>query len=193
MSDFKPESRLPHPSTPARMVLAEPLTRTAFAEFGDVIEADGQHALAINGGKTARFDDLAQLESLGEGGRAAISLFHTQPYALPLLARELERHPLGSQAFVPLDGQPFLAIVAPRGEQVVADAVRVFITNGRQGVNYHRGVWHHSLVVLERPSRFVVVDRAGPGANCDVVNLDRPIEVHLGDAQRLQPSPSSSS
>ncbi|ARU05770.1 ureidoglycolate lyase [Comamonas serinivorans] len=163
----------------AHALVAQPLTRAAFAEFGDVIEAEGLDALAINGGKTARFDDLARIETLGEGARPVLSLFHTQPYALPLLAHELERHPCGSQAFVPLDGQAFLVVVAPPGDQPRADAVRAFWTDGRQGVNYRAGVWHHSLLVLDRPSRFVVVDRAGPGPNCDVAALDRPVSITL--------------
>ena len=179
MDDFSPAPSAPRP-LPVRVVVAEPLTRAAFAAFGDVIEAEGLDAMDINGGKTARFDDLARIETAGEGARPAISLFHTLPYALPLLAQELERHPLGSQAFVPLDGQAFLVIVAPKGDKPSAESVRVFLTNGRQGVNYHRGVWHHSLVVLDRPSRFVVVDRAGPGPNCDVAQLDQSIEICLG-------------
>ena len=83
----------------------------------------------------------------------------------------MERHPLGSQAFMPLDAQPFIVVVAPLGEQVAPGDLRAFITNGRQGVNYRRGVWHHSLIALNAPARFIVVDRGGPGDNCDVVPI----------------------
>ncbi len=77
-----------------------------------------------------------------------------------------ERHPLGSQSFVPLSGRPYLVAVAPAGE-FVPEAVRVFRAEGHQGVHYRKGIWHHFLLVLDEDSDFLVVDRAGPGDNCD--------------------------
>ncbi|EGH47054.1 ureidoglycolate hydrolase [Pseudomonas syringae pv. pisi str. 1704B] len=79
----------------------------------------------------------------------------------------LERHPLGSQAFVPLLGNPFLIVVAPVGDEPESEATRAFVSNGRQGVNYHRGVWHHPVLTIEKRDDFLVVDRSGEGNNCD--------------------------
>ena len=166
--------------TPTLLPLpAEPLTAAAFAPFGEVIESDGRAPLLINDGMTERFHDLARVDVQAGDGRPLINLFHALPYVLPLRIRELERHPLGSQAFVPLDRQPFLVVVAPAGEAPTAASVRAFLTNGLQGVNYGRGVWHHSLIVLGEPSRFLVVDRGGSGNNCDLFTLAAPLELQI--------------
>ncbi|WP_237716967.1 ureidoglycolate lyase [Cupriavidus basilensis] len=149
----------------------EPLTVAAFAPFGDVIESEGRTPMVINGGMTLRYDDLAGVDVGARGGRALINFFDAQPYALPLGIRTMERHPLGSQAFVPLDEAAFLVVVAPIGDEIDEAAIRVFVTNGRQGVNYKRGVWHHSLIVTHGTARFLVVDRGGEGHNCDVTEL----------------------
>lgn len=157
---------------PTRIRLrAQPLTVEAFAEFGEVITSDGNTPLLINDGMTERFHALARVDTGDHGGHALINLFHAQPYALPMTLSSMERHPLGSQAFMPLDAQPFIVVVAPIGEHVEPADLRAFITDGRQGVNYRRGVWHHSLIALNTPARFMVVDRGGPGDNCDVVPI----------------------
>lgn len=170
----------PAPNATARRVLdVQPLTQATFSDFGDVIESEGHAAMPINAGMTDRYDNLAGVDVTRQDGRALISLFHARPYALPLQIVELERHPLGSQAFIPLDAQRFVVIVAPAGDAPDPQAVRAFVTNGRQGVNYGRGVWHHSLIVLERPSRFAVVDRGGPGHNCDVAALGDRFELQF--------------
>lgn len=150
-----------------RTLVAQPLTRAAFAPFGDVIESGLDTPLSINGGMTERFHDLAVVDLGLEGSRALINIFETQPYAMPLRVAMLERHPLGSQAFIPMNGSPFLVVVAPAGDVADIAGIQAFVTNGRQGVNYGRGVWHHPLVVTERPASFLVVDRGGPGHNCD--------------------------
>ena len=117
---------------------------------------------------TERFHDLAKVD-LGPDGhsRALISIFETQPYSMPLRVAMLERHPLGSQAFIPMDGSVFLVVVAPAGDTVDMARIQAFVTNGRQGVNYGAGVWHHPLVVTGHSASFLVVDRGGPGPNCD--------------------------
>ena len=150
-----------------------PLTAEAFAPFGDVIETDGSRThFPINAGMVERFHDLASVDTLEAGGRPGISLFVARPYTLPLAVTALERHPLSSQAFVPLDDRPFLLEVAPAGPEPAAHTLRAFVTNGRQGVNYARGVWHHVLLATGAPQTFVVVDRiGGDGPNCDVSTL----------------------
>ncbi|GAB7536434.1 ureidoglycolate lyase [Burkholderia sp. 22PA0106] len=142
----------------------EALTREAFAPFGDVIETEGAKQIPINLGTTIRFHDLAHVDVNDEGGRTLVNLFRGQPRALPFEVTMLERHPLGSQAFLPLSTQPYLVVVAPAGE-LDATKIRAFVSSGWQGVNYAKGVWHHPLIALEEVSDFVVVDRGGEGLN----------------------------
>ncbi|MCC4118738.1 ureidoglycolate lyase [Aromatoleum toluclasticum] len=158
----------------------EPLTREAFAPFGDVIEAsDAAHHFTINGGNTERYHDLAKIDP-GPGGRTIVSIFRGQPRRLPFTVEMMERHPLGSQAFVPLSDAPYLVVVAPAGDTPGVQDLRVFLARGDQGVNYARGVWHHPLLALDGASDFLVIDRAGEGPNCDEVRLDEAAVIELG-------------
>jgi len=157
----------------------EPLTRESFEPFGDVIEAsEAVRHFSINGGNTERFHDLAKLEP-GAGGRVIVSIFRGQARAMPFIIEMMERHPLASQAFIPLSGQPYLVAVAPVGTTPAAQDIRVFMAAPNQGVNYATGVWHHPLLALHGISDFLVIDRAGPGHNCDEVMLDEPAQITL--------------
>ena len=158
---------------PAPLPLAvEPLTAEAFAPFGEVIEAREQALhYPINGGNTERFHDLARLAP-GNDGRVIVSIFRGAPRVLPFTVEMMERHPLASQAFMPLFGgshakRPYLIVVAPSGAVPAAAQLRCFLAQAHQGVNYAAGVWHHPLLALDDTSDFLVLDRDGPGANCD--------------------------
>lgn len=157
---------------------AQPLSAEAFADFGDVIERDDSKSFPINAGRTQRHHDLAAVETLGEEARVLVSMFVSQPISLPLELTFLERHPLGSQAFMPLHEERFVVVVAPRGDTIDPGDVRAFVTNGRQGVNYRAGTWHAIQSVLDREGEFLVVDRGGAGNNCEEYELD--IRVNLG-------------
>lgn len=153
-------------------LIAQPLTAQAFAPYGEVIEVrENVKHYPINYGHTERYHDLATIDVSTEGGKAIVSLFRSQPLALPIAIRLLERHPLGSQAFMPLSGHPYLVVVAQAGEFAL-DTLRAFIAAPTQGVNYHRGTWHHFCLALAASSDFLVIDRSGPGANCDEIQLD---------------------
>jgi ureidoglycolate lyase len=154
----------------------EPLTRAAFAPFGEVLECAGATAFPINAGTCTRYHDLARVEASGEDGRVLFNLFEGQAWHAPVRIDLLERHPLGSQAFYPLDGARMLIVVAPPGE-LDERAIRAFISGPEQGVNYAAGTWHHPLLCLQRPGRFVVIDRGGSGQNCDEQLLRVPREV----------------
>ena len=155
-----------------REMTPEPLTAEAFAPFGSVIEAsDAAVKLDINQGHAVRFDRLADIDVAD--GTAIVSLFRAKPLA-ELVLRVFERHPLGSQTFVPLSARPYLVAVAPAGPFDPA-AIRLFRAGGRQGVHYKKGVWHHFLLVLDE-SDFLVIDRSGPGDNCDEIEL-RPADA----------------
>jgi ureidoglycolate lyase len=153
-----------------RFLTPEPLTAEAFAPFGSVIQASDEAVkLDINQGHAIRYDRLAEID-VGDGdGAGAISLFRARPLG-ELVLGGFERHPLGSQTFVPLSGRPYLVAVAPAGAFDPAN-VRLFRAEPHQGVHYRKGVWHHFLLVLEAESDFLVVDRAGPGDNCEEVEL----------------------
>ncbi len=161
-----------------RRLRPEPLTAAAFAPFGAVIEADPATARPINGGFTTRFDALATVDA-GPDGAAILSIFRGLPR--PLVLEMLERHPLGTQTFVPLAPRPWLVAVAESPE---AQALRVFIARGDQGVQYGRGVWHHPLLVIGQPQDFLVADRAGPGPNCDEAAFAAPVGIDLDGADR---------
>jgi len=159
-----------------RTLFARPLTKEAFAPFGDVIETDGAAHFAINGGTTTRFHDLAHVDVATEGGRPLISIFRGQPFAFPVAIQMMERHPLGSQAFVPLQPVPFLIVVAPDRDGRPGEP-QAFLAAPGQGVNYARNVWHHPLVSLSRTSDFVVVDRGGEQPNLEEQTYPVPYSV----------------
>lgn len=162
-----------------RTLFARPLTKEAFAPFGDVIETDGAAHFAINGGTTTRFHDLAHVDVATEGGRPLISIFRGQPFAFPVEIRMMERHPLGSQAFVPLQSVPFLIVVAPDRDGQPGEP-QAFLAAPGQGVNYARNVWHHPLVSLSQTSDFVVIDRGGEPPNLEEQTYPAPYSV-LGE------------
>ncbi|WP_413572865.1 ureidoglycolate lyase [Brucella sp. H1_1004] len=144
----------------------EPLTKAGFAPFGDVIETEGAELRLINKGTTERFHDLAHVEAEGTDARVLINIFRGQSFAAPIDITMLERHPFGSQAFVPLHGRSFLIVVAEDDNGKPAKP-QAFLARGDQGVNYWRNVWHHPLVSLEEISDFLVVDRGGKEDNLE--------------------------
>ena len=170
-----------------RIITTEPLTATAFAPFGDVLQTEGDFRL-INAGLCKRYHDLARLDfgdagvgtsaesgaEAGAGAGAGISIFSAATRSLPYTLDMIERHPQGSQAFLPLHQQPFLVIVAASPDSTP----RAFLTNGAQGVNLLRGTWHGVLTPLHAPGLFAVVDRIGPGANLEEYAYPCAWEVH---------------
>lgn len=154
-------------------ITAEPLTRAAFAPFGQVIELDGAERFPINGGAAERFHALAKVDVLGAHGHALISIVRGKPRRLPLSVAFVERHPLGSQAFHPLSTQPFMVVVAP-DEGGKPGRPRAFVTAPGQGVSYAAGTWHGVLAPLEVECDFLVVDRGGDGDNCEEHHFDTP-------------------
>ena len=162
----------------SRDILIEPLSAEAFAAFGDVLDVAGAPDRMINAGMCGRFHDRAKLD-FGPGGKAGISIFQAQAYRLPLPLKMVERHPLGSQAFLPTSARPFLIIVAP-DESGVPGRPCAFLSAPGQGVNYHRNTWHGVLTPLEA-STFFVVDRIGEGENLEEHWCAEPYMVHAGE------------
>ncbi len=145
----------------------EPLTQSAFAPFGDVIELPGVDSYPINKGFTMRHHDLAHVDVATDGGNPLVSIFRFQPRSMPLRLDLMERHPLGSQAFYPLNDREWLVVVGEASDPLDIANLRAFKARGTQGLNYARNVWHHPLLVLAADSDFLVVDRGGPGENLE--------------------------
>ena len=158
----------------SRVIAVEPLTRDAFAPFGDVLDAAGPPDKMINQGLCGRYNDLARLDF--EDGRAGISVFKAEPRDLPYKLDMVERHPKGSQAFLPMSHEPFLVIVAPDEDGKPGRPV-AFLTKAGQGVNYHKGIWHGVLTQLRGSGFYAVVDRIGDGDNLEEHWYEAPFEI----------------
>lgn len=157
----------------------EPLTRELFRDFGDVIETDGAQHFGMNSGALERYYDLADIETGNDAGgkaRVVISIAEARQVAtLPCRVQVMERHPLGSQAFIPLDEYPQLIVVAPATDELNLSALRAFYSPGRQGINYRRGVWHMPMIALASGQRWLIIDCVGVGSNCDQVTVSHTI------------------
>ncbi|MEM6489502.1 MAG: ureidoglycolate lyase [Pseudomonadota bacterium] len=183
-----PAPTIPAPTIPAPMIPAPmsstpltpapltptPLTPAAFAPFGEVLGFEGQPSFAFNAGMAVRWHARA-LPSAAEG-RVAISLARAEPRTLPMILALVERHPLGSQAFMPLSPAPFLVVVAPDRDGVPG-APLAFLTDGRQGVNYRAGTWHGLLAPLAGTQEFLIVDRDGAGTNLEEHHYATPYTI----------------
>jgi ureidoglycolate lyase len=155
-------------------VVARPLTAEAFAPFGDVLEVAGAPDRIINAGLCGRYHDRAKLD-FGPGGSAGLSLFDAEPRSLPYVLDLIERHPEGSQAFIPMHRNNWLVIVAVPGD--IPGPVQAFIAGPGQGINLHRGTWHGVLTPLHAPGLFAVVDRIGDTANLQEFPFDPPVLI----------------
>jgi ureidoglycolate lyase len=159
-----------HPSVDDRRVLlkVERLTTQESAPYGDVIEVGEDAAFhTINRGFAKRFDGKATVDTAAGGGTTTMAIVRAVPRALPFNVVMLERHLLGSQAFVPLSARAYLVVVAPGGPVPELTSLRCFLCMQGQGVNYARGTWHHPLLAIGAESDFLVVDRAGPPGEVD--------------------------
>jgi len=147
-----------------------PLTAKAFAPYGDVLSCDGDPDKLINAGLCGRFHDRAKIDV--SDGRVGISLFRSELRKLPYLCEMVERHPAGSQAFIPMSMDPFLVIVAD------ADLTpKAFVTAPGEGINFHRGTWHGVLTPLSGPGLFAVIDRIGDGDNLEEHHFSQPYRI----------------
>jgi ureidoglycolate lyase len=150
----------------------ELLTPEMFEEFGEVIEIENARKIPINQGLTTRYHDLCNIDTSDQGGRAIVSVFRTSPLALPHQVRVMERHPLGSQGFIPTAEVPFYVLVGRDNRPMTAEDLTLFVTNGHQGVNIYKNTWHHFQIVLNHTQDFIVIDRGGAGENLEEIDVD---------------------
>jgi len=155
----------------------KPLTQEAFAPFGDVIQKQGHYPEEINYGQTRKYAGLAQIDVADEEGTATVHIYRSRPVSLPFRVEVMEYHPLGSQAFIPLHKRPFLVVVAPPAEILDFDSIQGFFTNGEQGVNLKKGVWHHYQLSLLENCDYLVIERDGPGVSTIEQHLDKPLLI----------------
>ena len=155
-------------------IRTQPLTASGFAPFGDILEVGEKPDMIINQGLCGRHHDLASLAF--DEGQAAISIFDAEPRTLPYQLDMMERHPRGSQAFIPLFPNPFLVIVASDNNGK-PEAPQAFLTAAGQGINLHRNTWHGVLTPLAAPGVFAVIDRVGPGNNLEEFWFDTPFSI----------------
>ncbi len=154
----------------------QPMSEEGFAPFGDLIDFDRAYDYQINKGNCDRYNALATPEATGTNARSVISLMRARPYALPLTLTVMERHPYGSQAFIPLSKNPFLVVVAQDQNGVPVNP-KAFMTEPGQGVNYHRNTWHSMLTPIDTETDFLIVDRKGDETNVVEVPLAQPVVI----------------
>ena len=149
----------------------KPITKENFSKFGDVITTDNIKPLQINNGYAKRFDGIANLNTSKDNGETIISIFSALKRSFPMKIDMMEKHPLGSQAFIPMKETTFLVFVAPEGDKPDLNKIEAFIIPPGIGVNYNPGTWHFPLIATE-DMNFLVVDRKGSGDNLVIENLD---------------------
>ena len=150
----------------------KPITKENFSKFGDMITTENIKSIEINNGYAKRFDDIAKLDTSNENGETTISIFSALKRSFPMKIDMMEKHPLGSQAFIPMKETTFLTLVAPAGEKPDLEQIESFIVPIGKGVNYKAGVWHFPLISTEDMD-FIVVDRKGSGDNLVIENIEK--------------------
>ena len=149
-----------------------PITKNNFSQFGDMISTSEIKPIEINNGYAKRYDGIANLNTSKDNGETTISIFSALKRNFPMKIDMMEKHPLGSQAFIPLKETTFLAFVAPNGDKPDLNKIEAFIIPPGIGINYKPGTWHFPLISTE-DMNFLVVDRKGPGDNLVIKNLDK--------------------
>lgn len=159
-----------------RELVPAPLTQGAFAPYGEVIDLAAAESFPINAGTTTRFHDLVTVELVGPNPKPLVNLFRAQPAGIPLEIAMMERHPLGSQAFIAMHRRPWLVVVAPDDDGRPGRPEAFMVAGGDDllGVNYARNIWHHPLIALGEVSDFLVVDRGGDGVNLEEADYPEP-------------------
>ena len=148
------------------------ITRENFSKYGDLISKDNIKPIDINNRYAKRFDNLANVDTSSEGGKTIVSIFSALKRTFPMKIDMMEKHPLGSQAFIPMKETTFLSFVAPLGESPEISKIQSFIIPPKTGINYKPGIWHFPLISTE-DTNFLVIDRKGDGNNLIIHNFEK--------------------
>jgi len=150
----------------------KPITKENFSKFGDMITTAHIKPIEINEGYAKRFDGIANLNTSKDNGETTICIFSALKRSFPMKIDMMEKHPLGSQAFIPMKQTTFLVLVAPEGNKPDLNKIEAFIIPPEIGVNYNPGTWHFPLIATE-DMNFLVVDRKGSGDNLVIENIEK--------------------
>jgi len=156
----------------------EELTEENFADFGEVVSIQSKQSKTINNGFAEKFTDIASLDTKEDQGQSSVHIFVAKSRQFPLNISMLEKHPYFSQTFIPRHSSPFIVVVAPPSEKPSIEKIKAFITNGEQGINYSRGVWHFPLISIKDNSQFIVIDRKH---NEDIDTIEQCEEIIIDD------------
>ena len=148
------------------------INRKNFNPYGDLISSDDIDCIDINAGYAKRFDNLANIDTLNGGGKTVVSIFSASKRTFPMKIDMMEKHPLGSQAFIPMKETTFLSFVAPPGEFPEISKIQSFIVPPKTGINYKPGIWHFPLISTE-DTNFLVIDRKGDGNNLIIHKFEK--------------------
>ena len=148
------------------------ISRSNFSSYGDLISTDDINPMNINEGYAKRFDNLANLDTSKDSGKTIVSIFSALKRTFPMKIHMMEKHPLGTQAFIPMEETTFLAFVAPSGESPEIDKIQSFIIPPKMGINYKPGIWHFPLISTENIN-FLVIDRKGSGDNLIIHKFEK--------------------
>ena len=148
------------------------ISRSNFSSYGDLISTDDINPMNINEGYAKRFDNLANLDTSKDSGKTIVSIFSALKRTFPMKIHMMEKHPLGTQAFIPMKETTFLAFVAPTGDSPEIDKIQSFIIPPKMGINYKPGIWHFPLISTENIN-FLVIDRKGSGDNLIIHKFEK--------------------
>jgi len=148
------------------------INRSNFGAYGDLISTDDMDPMDINAGYAKRFDNLANLNTSKDEGKTIVSIFSALKRTFPMTVDMMEKHPLGSQAFIPMKETTFLCFVAPKGESPEINKIQSFIVPPKNGINYKPGIWHFPLISTE-DINFLVIDRMGKGENLVIHKFEK--------------------
>ena len=148
------------------------INRKNFSLYGDLISSNDIDYIDINAGYAKRFDNLANIDTLNDGGKTIVSIFSASKRTFPMTIDMMEKHPLGSQAFIPMKETTFLSFVAPPGESPEISKIQSFIVPPKTGINYKPGIWHFPLISTE-DTNFLVIDRKGNGNNLIIHKFEK--------------------
>ena len=143
-----------------------------FKKFGDLISTRKRRPIKINNGYANRYDNLCKINTSTKNGNTIVSIFSAKKRKFPMNIKMMEKHPLGSQAFIPMKESTFLVLVAPRGGKPKVKKIESFIVPKQTGINYKPGIWHFPLI-SKKKMNFLVVDRKGKGNNLVIHNFKK--------------------
>ena len=146
------------------------ITKKNFSKFGELIDTKKRKPIIINNGYAKRFHDLGKINTSSKKGNPIISIFSAKKRIFPMKINMMEKHPLGSQAFIPMEKTTFIVFVAPKGKKPDVNKIKSFIIPKQTGINYKPGIWHFPLI-SNKNMNFLVIDRKGRGNNLVIHNF----------------------